>query len=125
LQRTAFPQCLKKNSRISAPEGKFRFLPDSIRDECVYFPFVDHAPHEGQGFVGDRELEVREARSKPRDPQDADRVFFKCVRHVAQDPIFDVFDAAPRIDELAIRVLRDRVDREVAALQVFLDSYLR
>src|SRR5665809_117879 len=52
-------------------------------------------------------------------------VFHEGCRNMAQHPRVDVLHTAERIDEFAaVRILGDGIDREVASLQVLLESYI-
>ena len=79
----------------------------------------DHVAHQRHRFRRDGEAERREARHEARRAQHAQRILGEGRADVAQHARFEVARAAERIDERAVVVLRDRVDGEVAPLQVF------
>ena len=61
------------------------------------------------------------ARGETRDAQHAHRILGERGRHMAQHARLEIARAAERIDEVAVVVLGDRVDREVAALEILLE----
>ncbi len=72
-----------------------------------------------------RETERRKARGKARNAQHPHRILDEGRRDMPQGPRFDVAPAAVRIDEHAVRRLRHRVDRQIAAREILLEGHLR
>ena len=59
-----------------------------------------------------------EARDEARRAQDAHRVFAECRADVAQHACAQILDAVMRVYQLAVRILRDGIDGEVAPRQI-------
>ena len=92
-------------------EGQFIHKVSS-RDTNGVFAVVDHAPCQSQGLGCD--AEVGKAGCKTRQAQDADRVFGKGLRDMAQHALLQIALAAVGVDQLARLVFSHRVDRQVA-----------
>ena len=97
-------------------------LPHAFGDQVVDLAGSHHPAHQRQGLGRDRE--VGEARSEARHAQDAQRVLGEGGRHVAEEARRKVALAAAGVDQRAVLGARDRVDGEVAALQVFFERDL-
>ena len=97
------------------------FLPHALRNERVDLSVRHHLAHERFGFGRDVEPE---ARGEAREPEDAHRVLAEGRAHVTQQTCAQVIGAIERIDEVAVLVARDRVDREIAAREVLLERHV-
>ena len=73
----------------------------------------------------DGKTELREPGREARDAQYAERILGECGRDVAQHARREIALASPWIDQRAIRRPRDRVDREIAALEILLERHRR
>ena len=120
-ERTRGAQRAEPRGGRGLAERALRFLPDALRDERVRLARGDHRAHARGRLRRDREAERLEAREEARDAQDPHRVLVEGVRHVPQLPRLEVRAPAVRVDQRAIGVARDRVDREVAALEIVLE----
>ena len=121
LQRAALVQYLEHPRRARFHEPARQFLPHALGNERIDFAARHHGAHERFGFGRDVEAE---ARGEARDAQDAHRVLGEGRAHVAQDAGAQVLGAVERIDEVAVLVARDRVDREIAAREVLLERHV-
>ena len=115
--------------RVEHPRGLHlhqaarQLLPHPFGDQRIDLAGVHHVLHQRLRFGGD--LEINEARRKPRHPQDAHRVLGEGGRHMAQQPGLQIALPAIRVDDRAGLILRHRVDRQVAALQIFFQRHAR
>ena len=122
-QGAAPAKSLEEDTRIRAGKGQLGFFPDPVRNQRIDFAVVHHAAHQLHRFVGHRESEGRKSRCEPRHAQDSDGIFDECVADVPQQFVFDVGKPTPRVDYVAVLVLRDSVDRQVTAAEVFFNRY--
>ena len=99
-------------------------LPDALGRQRLDLAARDDLGHQLQRLGRDREAELREARREARDAQHAQRILGERRRDVAQHARLEVAPPSPRIDQRAVVGARDRVDREVAALEILLERHV-
>jgi hypothetical protein len=97
-------------------------LPHPLGDQRIHLAVRGHRAHQRHRLRRDVEPE---SRSKARNAQDADRVFGKCGTDVPQYPQLQVARTAERVDDVAVLVLRDGIDGQVAARKVILERDVR
>ena len=108
---TTLTQYLKIDTCVIASQRQLGFLPDAVRDQCVDLASSNHAAHEFQRFICDREAEFVETRGEASNTQNADGIFDEGAGHMPERPAFDICEAAVRVDDVSFTVLGDRVDR--------------
>ncbi|CFN99637.1 Uncharacterised protein [Bordetella pertussis] len=94
------------------------FFPDPLGHQRIGLAGLDHAAAQLHGFR--RDAEVAKARGKTAQTQDAHRVLGEGLAHVAQHAGPYIGHAIERVDQFALRRAGDRIDRQVAPLQVLL-----
>ncbi|CWP55968.1 Uncharacterised protein [Neisseria meningitidis] len=117
FERAAFAQHFNHFARIFFHQTFRKLLPDAFGNQCVRFAVFHHLPHQLYGFFGDFKPVTR---GKAGSTQDADGVFGEGRGNVAQNACRQIPLSAERVDNLAVRILRHRVDGQVAAHQVLL-----
>jgi hypothetical protein len=118
------------NSTFSAPQsrsvwkktcglrvvGAFRLFPDALWRQVFQLAGLGHGGHQRHGFIGNAEAQMGVAGGKTRHAQHAQRIFAKRgetrSRRCADRP------GRRRVDNLAVGVLGQRVDRQIAAQQI-------
>ena len=104
---------------VIAAEGAMRA--DSLGYQRIDFAAGDHRAHQRRCFGRDREAQRREARGEARKPEDAHRILGEGRRHMPQHARRKVVLATVRVDQRAVGGARDRVDGQVASLEVVLE----
>jgi hypothetical protein len=102
-----------------------QFLPDAFGHQVGQLAGRGHRTHQRHRLRCDLETEWCKARHEPGGAQHPQRVLGKRRADVAQDARFDVARAAERIEQRAVGRLRDRIDGEVATLQVLFQRHRR
>ena len=118
-RRAAFGQHAKHARRLAFHQPAREFLPHALGNQRGGFAVHHHVTHQLQGHGRDREIE---ARGEPCHAQYAHRVFGERRPDVTQYARFQIGNAAVRVDDFAIGVFGNRVDGEIAARQVLLQS---
>ena len=119
-QRAAIPQHTQVYVGPILAQGAFGFLPHPLGDQRTGFARIDHPPHQGHRVVMHGEAQRCKARRKARHAQDAHRILDEGLRHMAQHARSEIRPAPIGIDQRSVRRLRDRIEGEVAAAEVFL-----
>ena len=119
-QGAAGAQHLQHARGASGHQTLGQLLPHAFAHQGIHFSSKHHVLHQGLGGRG--HCKVRPARGKARHAQDAHRVFAKRIGHMAQQFGFQVALAAMWVDQLALFVLGDGVDGQVAPRQVLLEG---
>jgi hypothetical protein len=94
------------------------FLPHTLGHQRLDLTGLHHLHHQCLGFGG--HLKVGKTCGKAGQPQNAHRVFAKRNAHMAQDAQLQITLSAKRVGTLALGVLGDGVDGQVASCQVLL-----
>ncbi|CRI63107.1 hypothetical protein THIOKS11160003 [Thiocapsa sp. KS1] len=124
-------QCAALAQHLEEPRGSIlakrarQLLPDPLRDQGIDLPGRDHLAHQVHGLGRDTEAEVVEAGREAGETQDPDRVFREGRGDMAQDARLEVRKPSVGIDQDTGRILGERIDGEVPALQVLLEGDLR
>ena len=116
-QRAAVMQYRKHRRRRTFHQPFGELLPDALGHQRIGLAGLHHLHHQRLRLRGDGKAE---ARRKPRHPQDAHRILGECRADMAQHAAADIFGAVARVDQPSRLVARQRVDGQVAALQVLL-----
>ena len=96
FERTAFAQYFNHSSGIFFHETFRQFLPDAFGNQSVRFAVLHHLPHQFHGFFGDFKAV---ARGKTGGAQDADGVFGKGGRDMAQNARRQILLSAEGVDD--------------------------
>ena len=86
---------------------------------------LNHRMHQGLGFFGNAKAQMRIAGSKARHTQHAQRIFAKGGRDMAQQAQAKIVLPAVGVDDRAIGILGEGVDRQVAAQQIGFEGHVR
>ena len=124
-QRAAIAQQRRPADGFGAASARDSSCHTRSAHQVVDFAVGDHARISASVSGATREAERREARQEARAAQDAHRVLGEGRRDVAQHARLEVARAAEGIDQRAVLVLGDRVDGEVAPLEVLFQRHRR
>lgn len=86
---------------------------------------LNHRGHQGLGLFGNAKTEVGVAGGKARDAQHAQRIFTKRGRDMAQQALTEIVLSAVGVDNCAVGILGEGVDRQVAAQQIGFEGDVR
>ena len=103
----AFAQYFNHPAGIFLHQAFRQLLPDALGNQSARFAVFYHLPHQFHGFFGDFKPV---ARGKAGGTQDADGVFGKSGRDVAQNARRQILLSAEGVDDEVVRILRHRVD---------------
>ena len=120
-ESAACAQHADEGRRIVLAERLRGLLPDALGRERLDLAARHDLGHQPQRLGRDREAELREPRREPRDAQHAQRILGERRRDVAEHARVEVAPSSPGIDQSAVVSPRDRVDREIAALEILLE----
>ena len=96
FERAAFAQHFNHPAGIFFHQTFRQLLPDALGNQCVRFAVFHHLPHQLHGFFGDFKTV---ARSKAGGTQDADGVFGKGGRDMAQNACRQILLSTEGVDE--------------------------
>jgi hypothetical protein len=128
-QRAARPQHVEHARRLFLHQAARHFLPHTFGHQRVHLAFGHHLAHQRQRLR--RDVEVHEPCREPRDPQNPHGVFEKRIAYVPEEPRLQIGATVERVDhrtgQFTVRahLARHRVDRQIAACQVFLQRDVR
>ena len=114
-QRATVAQNCKHRRRCFFHQTLRQFLPHPLGHQRVGFAVLHHLHHQRLRFRRDGEIK---ARGKPRNAQDAHRIFGKRRTDVTQHAFAKVVRAVIRVDQPAAVGTGHRIDGQVAALQI-------
>ena len=123
-QRPTTAQRLEEHIGPGLAERALRLFPNALGDECIDFARGRHALHQDESVFGYPETQVGISSGKTSDAQDAHRVLHERVRHVTQHTRLQVTAPSIGIDDFARRRLCHRIDGEIAAAQIVLESHV-
>ena len=115
----AFGQHAEHARRLVLHQSARKLLPDAFGNQRRGFAVHHHLAHQLQGGWCYRKIKTR---GETRHAQYAHRVFGESRPDVPQYARLEVGNAAERIDDIAGVVFGQRVDREIAAREVFFQS---
>ncbi len=125
LQRAAVAQDLEKDLRVTGGEGVFCLFPDALRRQVFQLARLGHGRHQCHCLIGNTEAQMGVTRGKARHAQDAERIFRECRGDMAQKTVAQVILPAVGVDDMAVFVLGEGVNGEIAAQQILLQRYIR
>ncbi len=125
FQCATFAQLLEKHARVSYRQRRLCLLPNTIGDQRVGLPIRDDAPHQVRCLDGDSKAQLVKSCREFRDPENPNRVFDKRVRHMSKYTFADIAHAIERVDEFAVGIFCDGVDRQVASAQIVFERDFR
>lgn len=86
---------------------------------------LNHRGHQGLSLFGNAKTEVGVAGGKARDAQHAQRIFTKRGRDMAQQALTEIVLSAVGVDNCAVGITGEGVDRQVAAQQIGFEGDVR
>ena len=89
------------------------------------FAGLNHGGHQGLGLFGNAKTEMGIAGGKARHAQHAQRIFAKGGRDMAQQALTEIVLSAVGVDNCAVGILGEGVDRQVTAQQIRFEGDVR